>query len=434
MRILFLSNQYPPFSFGGYQQWCQEVGEAFVRRGHQVAVLTSRNRARGREERRGVLVYRRLALEIEGGLLHTTARLLGGGRGRAEAANLRQLEALVGEFQPQAALVWGMWNVPRSVPKRLEQLLPGRVAYYFCDYWAGLPDAYQQHFEHPARRTLARLPKRLLARLVLPGLRRESRPELAFCQAASVSQAVHDELIRLGAPIEHGRVIYGGTQVAQFEAVAEHRCEREPGRPLQLLVAGRLAPEKDVAVVLRALAALDDPHGRVARLDILGQGPPEYVGELRELVRRYAIQDRVRFRESVPREQMPAELARCDALVFPSRWREPLARIVLEAMASGMVVIGTRTGGTAELLREGRTGLTFPVADAGRLADQIRRLQHSPALQSQLRRAGRELVQERFTFNRMVSELEALLEQMVGRPASECAEGQQLGSAAPGNR
>src|ERR687887_17309 len=63
-------------------------------------------------------------------------------RARLERQNLDQLSKLVAEVRPDAALVWGMWNVPRAVPALLEQLLGSRVVFYFCDYWPTLPSAY----------------------------------------------------------------------------------------------------------------------------------------------------------------------------------------------------------------------------------------------------------------------------------------------------
>jgi glycosyltransferase involved in cell wall biosynthesis len=93
-------------------------------------------------------------------------------------------------------------------------------------------------------------------------------------------------------------------------------------------------------------------------------------------------------------------------LLFPSIWPEPLARVVQEAMASGLVVIGTTTGGTPELLREGETGLTFPAEDATALAHQIGRLAADPALYNRLALAARHTVETSFTEQRMVDEIE----------------------------
>ena len=106
---------------------------------------------------------------------------------------------------------------------------------------------------------------------------------------------------------------------------------------------------------------------------------------------------------------MPALLQQFDALVFPSIYEEPLARMTQEAMASGLVVVGTTTGGTAEILRDGETGLTFAPEDADALADQVVRLVSDPDLRRRLVQTGRQTVQEKFTLDRMVGDIDAYL-------------------------
>ena len=78
MRILFLSNYYPPYARGGYEQWCEEVAEELVQRGNEVCVLTSKTDTQtGEHNRNGITVQRVLHLEVEQGLISTTIRLLG---------------------------------------------------------------------------------------------------------------------------------------------------------------------------------------------------------------------------------------------------------------------------------------------------------------------------------------------------------------------
>jgi hypothetical protein len=88
MQLLFLSNNYPPYSLGGYEQWCREVAVALAQRGHLVHVLTSNVGARQAvEQMDGVTVHRRLHLELTGGLGETMWRLLAS-RPKLEADNL----------------------------------------------------------------------------------------------------------------------------------------------------------------------------------------------------------------------------------------------------------------------------------------------------------------------------------------------------------
>jgi glycosyltransferase involved in cell wall biosynthesis len=85
--------------------------------------------------------------------------------------------------------------------------------------------------------------------------------------------------------------------------------------------------------------------------------------------------------------------------------QEAFARVVLEAMASGMAVLGTLTGGTGEILEDGVTGLTFPVGDSMALAEQIMRLSNDPQLWLTLSGEGCRVVRERFSMDSMIAEI-----------------------------
>ena len=101
--------------------------------------------------------------------------------------------------------------------------------------------------------------------------------------------------------------------------------------------------------------------------------------------------------------------ANIDVLLMPSIWEEPLARIMQDALAAGLVFVATRTGGTKEILIDDVNGLGFATDDPDDLARQIRRLIDAPALRSQLRIAGVQTAKEKFDLARMVDEIEAYL-------------------------
>ena len=71
---------------------------------------------------------------------------------------------------------------------------------------------------------------------------------------------------------------------------------------------------------------------------------------------------------------MPRVYADHDVFVFPSIWEEPFSIGLLEAMACGQAVVGTTTGGSAEILVDGVNSLVFPPGDPRRLARQVKRL------------------------------------------------------------
>jgi glycosyltransferase involved in cell wall biosynthesis len=419
MRILFLSNSYPPFARGGYEQWCQEVADELTKRGHKVCVLTSHVPDSNQTPiSNGTQVQHSLFLEVDGGLAHTIARLLKD-RQRLERENLKRTRNLIRDFQPDVALIWGMWNVPRSVPALVEQLLFNRVAYYICDYWLSLPNAYVQRWQEPSRRGGTQWPKKLLGKFFLPRLKKESTIPLRLAHPICVSKAVRRLLVEAHVPVEHAQVIYGGTQVEEFVTVATNTPQQNDTNRLKLLYAGRLDVEKGVHTAIEAMGLLADQHKPRVTLDIIGRGNPDYETKLNALVQSYHLTQNVYFRGSVLRSDIPAVFAQYDGLIFPSEWQEPFARTVLEAMAAGLVVIGATTGGTVEILVNGETGLTFPPGDAETLAQQLNQLCANPELRQRLAKAGQQCVSKRFTFRRMVDQIETSLQQIVASAEKE---------------
>jgi glycosyltransferase involved in cell wall biosynthesis len=149
-------------------------------------------------------------------------------------------------------------------------------------------------------------------------------------------------------------------------------CRREsrPDGPLRLLYLGRWHPSKGVHVVVEAVRRIQAELPIELVVHGIAAGPEEEA--YREQTERLAVGDpRIRFRPALPRENLPAALAEFDVLLVPSLWLETGPLVVLEAMAAGLFVVGSRLGGIAELVREPEHGLLLPHADVGAWAKAI---------------------------------------------------------------
>ena len=148
-----------------------------------------------------------------------------------------------------------------------------------------------------------------------------------------------------------------------------------------MVAAGALTPEKGHRVLIEAFALVAGAR-HDARLIIAGEGPERV--PLEALARSLNLLPRVHFAGAVP-EAMDL-IARAAILVQPSR-REALGTALLEAMALGVPVIASATGGPAELLADGH-GVLVPPGDVPRLAAAISELLADPALRAELRHRG----------------------------------------------
>ena len=148
------------------------------------------------------------------------------------------------------------------------------------------------------------------------------------------------------------------------------------------------------------------------------------IGRLVEtpLVRQLARVPRVRIVGPVGHDDVRTFMQAADAYVQPSI-HEGLSNATMEAMATGLPVITTDTGGQRELIAHDVNGLLIPVEDAGALARALSLVAHDPARARQLGRRGREPVLSRFAPDRQVAKLVALLERTAsaGRTAPPTA-------------
>jgi glycosyltransferase involved in cell wall biosynthesis len=139
------------------------------------------------------------------------------------------------------------------------------------------------------------------------------------------------------------------------------------------------------------------------------------------MVNQAGLTDYVSFLGWVPPEEMPGLLRNFDVLLLTSIWPEPFARVLLEGMISGLVVVATPTGGTTEILVDGQNGLLFAASDAEDLAEKIVCLAADPKLRGRLARAGQQTVIERFTKTKMMDEIESYLQEIFRSPTHEKA-------------
>ncbi len=407
MHLLFLSNFYPPHELGGMEQLTAEVAIRLQARGHQVAALTSRAGA----ESAGAAedgVIRSLFLEAD--IHYYSMRAFFLARRAQESANEQALRQAIEAVRPDVFVVWNMWNLSRRLPYWAEQWLPGRVAYYIASTWPMDPDAHAEYWRLPATRRLTEVLKRPLRALALARLRREGYPpHLAFVHTMCVSRYMRDKLVAAQAIPATADVLYNGIDPAPFLFAPNTSAELQ-GRPLRLLYFGSLVPIKGVHVAIEALGLLAQQGlaGRV-ELTILGRGHPDYVADLHAQVAELNLQDRVRFQDWIARADVPAMLQAYDVFLFTSTGPEAMARTVMEAMAAGLLVIGSEVGGQVEMLVNEENALTFTAGDAARLADHVRYLLNAPTQRHRLARAGQQTVLQRFTLDRMVDNIEIWL-------------------------
>ncbi len=164
--------------------------------------------------------------------------------------------------------------------------------------------------------------------------------------------------------------------------------------------AGRLVQEKGIQYLLRALTRVEGDWD----LRILGSGPLR--DSLAKQSSQLGLAARVKFLGSHASSEMPGFFNSLDLFVLPSisrpNWQEQFGRVLVEAMACGVPVIGSSSGEIPNVI--GDAGMIVPEKNVQALAEAIRALVHDPARRSNLAARGRARVLENFTVTRVVDQ------------------------------
>ena len=169
-----------------------------------------------------------------------------------------------------------------------------------------------------------------------------------------------------------------------------------------ILFVGRLIDWKGVNILVSSMKKVRDTV-RNARLVIVGDGPERK--SLADRVKELGLEDSVTFTGQVSGMELKDYYSRASVFVLPSitvnNQTEGLGVVLLEAMASGVPVIGSNTGGIPDIIEDGVNGLLVQPGDPKALADAIIRIFEDRDLADRFREAGIKTVSERFSWDRI---------------------------------
>lgn len=431
MRILFVSNLYPPNVVGGYERLCFSVASAFAARGHAVSVLTS-GHGGGRADFPGQSIRQDLTL-LAGASIYLPYEGDAASRDAINRGNVAALRRTIDALSPELVFAWNLFFLDRSfldalgtcgVPVAVmltdnwlaNMIRPELVAGFFRDHVFG-----SEPFPRPPPPAPA-LPPRGIARRLLDRLRPPPAPAAPAPTPAALppvrfpmiaiygSRFMRDFYREAGLAFEVDRVVHNGVhqEIASDAVFADRSATVAPGT-LRLLFAGRLVDLKGADTAVAALAHLPpDIAGMEVRLTLLGDDQDAaYVASLREAIAASGASARITMAPTVAPDALFDLFQRHDVYLFPSLY-EPFSLTLIHALACGIPTIASDAGGNPEIVVDGVSGLVVPKADAAALARAITRLAGDGALRARLAEGGWESARG-FTFERMIAGMEDAL-------------------------
>jgi glycosyltransferase involved in cell wall biosynthesis len=365
MRILIVSNLFPPVTSGGYEVECGSVAE-HLGHSHEVLVLSSAPPG-GLPEEPGV--WRQLPFLS----------------GDATGARQAPLAALRGAAVARRALEWGpdlvyAWNCV-SIPQSTLRVLADAgvpVAFRVCEHWFGGLFTYDQFMREllPARRSPGR-------RLWADGCRAFNRlPQLRLSPCRPLRAAISWNSQALESKVDTPPFVEPVLEAVQHP-VPRHgeiyeRVERAPAPEPEIVFLGRVTAYKGLGVAVEALAKLREGGHPTARLVVVGPEEPSYVAQLRELVGRLGLDGAISWRGQLSPEQSAAALSRAHALIVPSVWEEPFGLVAIEGAMARVPVVAADVGGISEGLQNEEHALLFGRGDSDSAAAALARVLDDP--------------------------------------------------------
>ena len=380
VRILTISNLYPPHALGGYEWSCHDVMRRFVERGHDVVVLTTATRV---EDVAGTAsdplpVIRSLEWYWDDHRLRSPsvhARL------GIERRNARRLRKVLRTHRPDVVSVWNIGAMSHGLVRLVAETGTPMV-YAVCDEWPVYGphlDAWGRLFR--SRPGVARIAETMTR---VPCRQTDLGPTGAWCFVSDHTRQACLTGSSFTFPLSS--VVHSGIEPADFPVIDP---DTAPDQPFgwSLLYVGRLDERKGVLTAVDALAHLP----AAATLTLVGRGDAH--DDILSRARSHGVADRVTVTTADRHDLAPVYRA-ADVFCFTSEWAEPFGLTPIEAMACGTPVVGTGTGGSGSFLVDGVNCLRYPPGDALALAAAVRRLADRPELRTRLRRGGAALARE----------------------------------------
>jgi len=224
----------------------------------------------------------------------------------------------------------------------------------------------------------------------------------------AVSHEIQKELIEMGYPKNKIAVIYNGIDSQKFNAgISGRDMKTKLGIPADkkvIFFVGRPVREKGINTLLEAYRKIQTERDDVI-LVLLSSGEipnlPDGVKHINKFVRE---DDRIKM------------IAMADIFVVPSLY-EPFGIVTLEGMSMGKPTIGSRTGGIAEVIEEGKSGLLFEPSNSDQLAEKIRFLLDNLNRRLKLSQGAVKRAKE-FTWEKNTEKVSAIYKDLIGKPVT----------------
>jgi len=393
MRILILSDLYPPYYKGGHEIRCKEVSEGLSKKGHKVFVLTSRYGLTNKNINNNIFRllyylstdnikrYNKRYIQIKTAIL-----------GRVNYFITRKVIKYIRIDLVYVGQLTGVSIFPiKAIQNKNIPIVYHQGNYFFIDLVRYC--------------ILERNKIKKIYRKFIFGF--DGKDKFDFSYIIVVSNAVKQRYVEAGFPEDNISIIPPRGISLELACNKGKKALNIVRKQLKLLYVGRITEEKGIHIAIESVGYLINILGtRELTLNIIGSGDREYIKKLNKLIKNLKLNEYIRFKGQIHYKLIIKEYDNNDVLLVPSVREEAFGLIILEAMSRGIPVIASNIGGIPEIIEDGRTGILVPPRNPIKMAKAIKKLIEDPSLYEQISINGINEVKEKYTNEKVINQID----------------------------
>lgn len=416
MKILFVSNLYPPVVYGGYERLCFLVAEELKKQGHEICVLTSNYGEIKKSANEEYPVYRYLQLFTSKKSIYEPADYTEKERIIISKANNDSFDSVFAKEKPDLVFVWNLYFLNRDLFEHIDTN-GKQVCYFLTDNWliSFLNDTFLGNYF--SQDVYGKISKSLIYRMKALVKKIISKESASLYQVNGnvifPSEFMRGLYLKAGISFKNAQIIYHGMNF--LENMHENRVARinlSKKKKIKLLFAGRIVEIKGTHTAIEAVKILQKRNlDKEICLTIIGDmTDTDYIDSLKKRIKALNIEKSVEFLPAIPEKELFNCFQQYDIYLFPSLY-EPFSLTLILALEAGIPTIASDAGGNNEIVFQKKTGLLFEKHNAFSMVKQIETYINDFKLYKEVSHNAHEYASN-FTFDRMVEEILAYLKKL----------------------
>ncbi len=374
MKILILSNYYPPYYIGGYELACFDTVEYLRNAGHDVYVLTGDYKDCSQNFQR---VYRKLKY-----IDYSNPSFID--KFKVEEFNYNTTKDVISNINPDLVYIWSLRLVSMAPLWAVEQSKIKKI-FEIGDFWM----------------------KGFLSNSFMSKIKRVIKENIPFFKSVNVN--INPIISVSNWMKQEMKDLYGSKQIFQIPngtKITKEKIEKNTAM-MRYMFCGRIDYSKGLDLAIKALSNIKDKKVLDFQFHIYGEGDEEYIKRCKKMVKTLCLENEVFFHGKC--ENLEKEYSKNHVLLMPTRMREPFGLVLIEAMNYGVVCLATNDYGPSEIIDDKKNGLLFIPSSIDDLTSKILTLHNNWDLLEKYRNDAYLKVANKFDINIVKKEVENVL-------------------------